>query len=82
MKCGHSPLLLPLPEESFFFGMCVATVKCPKCGSFTFNAPLEESRPTNKWACMDCNYTATAEALLKGLSEEEADSVLPEKLRY
>jgi len=76
MKCGHglsNPLLLPPLEGSFVFDMCVAA---------TFNAPLEQVRPTNKWVCTECNYTATAEALLKGLSEEQADNALPEKLRY
>jgi len=85
MKCGHglsNPLLLPPLEGSFVFDMCVATIKCPQCGSATFNAPLEQVRPTNKWVCTECNYTATAEALLKGLSEEQADNALPEKLRY
>jgi len=61
--------------------MSVATIKCPKCGSATFNAPLDEA-PTNKWACAECNHTVTTEALLKGPAEKEADNVLPEKLRY
>jgi transcription initiation factor TFIIIB Brf1 subunit/transcription initiation factor TFIIB len=62
--------------------MCVATIKCPQCGSATFNAPF--ARPANKWACTECNSIVTTEALLKGPEEKiiaDAEKKAFKKLR-